>query len=348
MIERAPVRCAIWGTGRMGAECTRAALARGDLQPVAAIVTDARKEGRDLGEICGLGMDLGAVASTDVGGVLAREDIDLVFVCGFSDSEGIAAMMRQAAEAGKDAITYSGLIHPATALRSEGARELDRVARRNGARLLGTGWAGFFTDALPVALTTLSVDWSSIVVTVIQGMDAWGDYVLDAYGIGRPPAAISDNSDRLSPLESVGMIADALGVDVERSEVRTEPILAQAPVGGSRSVQPGMVRGVRKLFSVATTDGRSIVLAMTFVFGLAESAEFSERYVIDVEGVSPGSGVHAELSGGWSPDPYPSTAACGTNAVHGLRSLPPGLYSMAQVPRAVRREDWPSARPPAD
>src|SRR5262249_30449555 len=66
----APLNCVIWGTGKMGVECTRAALARGDLRPVAAIVTDPNKDGRDLGEICGLDRPLGAIASTDVEGVL--------------------------------------------------------------------------------------------------------------------------------------------------------------------------------------------------------------------------------------------------------------------------------------
>ena len=81
---------------------------------------------------------------------------------------------------------------------------------------------------------------------------------------------------------------------------------------------------------------------MTFIYGLADSKQWKEQYVIDIEGISPGSGVRADFTGGWSPDPYPSTAACGVNAVRGLRSLPPGLYSVAQVPSAVRRDDWPA------
>ena len=168
----------------MGVECTRAALARGDLQPVAAIVTDPGKDGRDLGDICGLGRSLGAVASTDVDAVLARPDIDVVFLCGFAYTAGVAEMMRRASAAGKDAIAFSGLVHPATALGVEGARALDRVARQNGTRMLGTGWMGFFTDALPVAIATLSVDWSRITVTVVQPMDQWGLAALDAYQVG--------------------------------------------------------------------------------------------------------------------------------------------------------------------
>jgi 4-hydroxy-tetrahydrodipicolinate reductase len=339
-----PLNFIVWGTGRMGVECTRAALARGDLRPVAAIVTDPLKDGRDLGEICDLGGPLGAIASTDADSVLRRPDVDVVFVCGFAYTAGVAEMMRRASSYGKDAITYSGLVHPATALGTTGARDLDRFARENGTRMLGTGWLGYFTDALPVALATLSVDWSVITVTVVQPMDHWSMAAIGAYGIGHPPAVYEIESDRLSPLEAVGAIADALGVEVIDLEIEQTPVAADAVIEGRVIVEPGQTRGVRKRFSVSVTGGREIILDWTFIYGLTVSGGWKEQYVIDIEGISSGAGVHAEFSGGWSPDPYPSTAACGVNAVHRLRSLPPGLYSMAQVPSAVPRHDWPTAR----
>jgi 4-hydroxy-tetrahydrodipicolinate reductase len=328
----------------MGVECTRAALARGDLRPVAAIVTDPNKDGRGLGELCGLDGTLSAIASTDVDSVLSRPDVDVVFLCGFAYTDGVAEMMRRASAAGKDAIAFSGLVHPATALGADGARALDQIARQNGTRMLGTGWLGFFTDALPVAIATLSVDWSRVTVTVVQPMDDWGLSALEAYGIGHPAARYEVETNRLSPLEAVGMMADALGVEIVDVEVKQTPIVAEEVIGGKRIVEPGQTRGVHKRFTATASAGREIALDMTFIYGLSASPDWKETYVIDIDGISPGAGVHADFTGGWSPDPYPSTAACGVNAVRGLRSLPPGLYSMAQVPSAARRDDWPSAR----
>ena len=137
----------------MGVELTRALLRRADLRPVGAIVTDPRKDGRDLGEICGLGRELGAVASLDADRVLQRPDADIVFLCGVSDTAGVVEMMRRCALAGRDAITFSGLIHAATAMGADGARELDQFARANGTRMLGTGFVGSITDALAVSLS---------------------------------------------------------------------------------------------------------------------------------------------------------------------------------------------------
>lgn len=340
---REPLRCVVWGTGKMGVELTRALLRRADLTPVAAIVTDPRKDGRDLGEICGLGRDLGAIASTDTDGVLRRHDVDIVFACSVGDTRSVAAMMRRCSLAGKDAITFSGLLHAATALGPTDAIDLDQVAKANGTRLLGTGFVGFFTDALAVALATLTVDWSSITVTAVMPMDDWSQAMLDAYGVGRTPDDYDPRVQRLSLLESVGMIADALGVALQRCEIAQAPIVAARRITGSRVVEAGLTHGVRKTFTGITTAGRLIVVDIAFVYDLSASEGWEEQYIIDIKPISQGSGIRAELTGGWSPDPYPATAATGINAVWGLRSLPPGLYSMTHVPTAVQRGDWRAA-----
>jgi hypothetical protein len=326
----------------MGVELTRALLRRSDLTPVAAIVTDPRKDGRDLGEICGLG-DIGAIASTDTDAVLHRQDIDIVFLCGVGETPAVAAMMRRCALAGKDAITFSGVLHGATALGPDGAKELDQIAKGNGTRLLGTGFVGFFTDALAVSLATLTVDWKSITVSAVMPMDDWSPAMLDAYGVGREPDDFDPGIPRISLLESVGMIADSLGVALDRCEEKLSPIVASRRITASRTVEAGLTYGVRKTYTGITTAGRPIVVDIAFVYDLAGDEEWEERYVIDIEPITEGSGIRAEITGGWSPDPYPATAATGINAVWGLRSLPPGLYSMAQVPNGVQRGDWPAA-----
>jgi 2,4-diaminopentanoate dehydrogenase len=340
---RQPLGCVVWGTGKMGVELTRALLRRADLRPVAAIVTDPRKDGRDLGEICGFGRELGAVASLDADRVLERADAEIVFLCGVSDTLGVAEMMRRCALAGRDAITFSGLIHAATALGPIAAKELDQFARANGTRMLGTGFVGFITDALAVALCTLTVDWSRITVTAVMPMDDWSQAMLDVYGVGRSPDDWDLKIPRLSLLESVGMIADALGVALGRCEVAQVPIVASRRITGSRIVEAGLTHGVRKTFTGITTAGRPIIVDVVFVYDLSASDHWEEQYVIDIEPISEGSGIRAQLTGGWSPDPYPATAATGINAVWGLRSLPPGLYSMTQVPLGVQRGDWPAA-----
>jgi 2,4-diaminopentanoate dehydrogenase len=340
----APLRCAVWGTGHMGAELTRAAVARGDVQPVAAIVTDPAKAGRDLGELAGLPAPLGVAATLDADAVLAREDVDVVFFCGNASTQEIAGALARVVRAGKEAVTFSALAHPPTALGSGAARELDRVAREAGHRILGTGLApGFLLDALPVVLASACVDWTAITARAVLPMDDWGEMTLDAYGIGKPPGAHQPTTSRLSFMESVGVIVEALGVDVADSEERFEPIVSERRRAGRRVVvEPGTSGGVRRVHRATTSAGRTVTVEIIAVYLLDEERDgLREEYVVEVEGGA-GSGARAALTGGWSPDPYPATAACGLNALPGLLSLAPGLYNAAQVPFAVRRGTWPT------
>lgn len=343
-INTVPIRCAVWGTGHMGVELTRAAVRRGDVHPVAAIVTDPAKAGRDLGEIAGLDRRLDAPATLDADAVLARDDIDVVFFCGIAGSNEIAAALARIVRAGKEAVTFSGLAHPPTAIGVAAARELDRVARDAGHRILSTGLApGLMIDVLPVALAACCVDWDSISVRVVAPMDDWGDLLLDAYGIGKPPGGHADTASRLSFLESVGMMADALGVDIAESSESFEAMVAEQRLAGRRTIDPGLSRGARRRFSATTGTGQTLSIEMLIVYLLDETRDgLREECTIEITG-GPSSGVKATLSGGWSPDPYPATAACGLNALPGLLSLPPGLYNAAQVPFAAPRADPPSA-----
>jgi hypothetical protein len=327
----------------MGVELTRAAHARGDTVLAGAIVTDTAKEGRDLGELAGLDQKLGVSATRDPDAVLARDDIDVVFFTGTGLTREIAGSMTQIARAGKDAVTFSAIAHPATALGSNDARELDAVAKAARVHILATGLApGFLLDVLPVALASTCVTWTSISARVVIPMNDWGAATLNAYGIGKPPGEHIPPGSRLSFLECVGTIADALGVDAAEKREAWEPLISdRRREGGAAVVEPGLVSGVHRSYGVTTTDGREINVDLIAIYMLDEELDaVTEDCTIQIDG-PPSSHIEATLTGGWT-DPYPATAAVGLNCLPGLRSLPPGLYNAAQVPFAVPRPDWPS------
>lgn len=331
----------------MGVELTRACLRRGDVAPVGAIVTSADKDGVDLGEIAGLGTSLGASASLDADAVLAREDVDVVFYSGIGSSDYVAEVLERCVRAGKEAVTFSGLAHPATAIGPEAARELSALARERGKHILGIGLApGFLTDVLPVVAASACVDWRSITARMVLPMDSWGALTLDAYGIGKPAGQHVETRDRLSFLESVGIVIDALNVDVDSVAESYEPIVStRRRSGGAKVVEPGTVGGTRRSYKATTTAGRWVLVEIISIYMLDEEIDgLREEYVVEVDAERP-SGARISASGGWSPDPYPATAACGLSALPGLLSLAPGLYNAAQVPFAVPDDDWMTLRP---
>jgi len=340
-----PLRIALWGTGHMGVELVRAASARRDTVLAGAIVTDPAKEGRDLSELAGLEHELGVTATRDADSVLSRDDIDVVFFTGGGLTEEIAQSMTRIARAGKDAVTFSAIAHPATALGPGAARKLDELAKASGVHVLGTGMApGFMLDVLPVVLASCCVTWTSVSARVVLPMDDWGAMTLDAYGIGKPPGQHTPPGSRLSFLECVGTIVDALGVDAAETRQLWEPLVSERRrEGGAAIVEPGRVCGVHRRYGVTTTDGREINVELIGIYMLDEELDgVSLESTVRIDG-PPTSHVSATLTGGWTPDPYPATAAVGLNCLPGLRSLPPGLYNAAQIPFAVPRSDWPSA-----
>jgi hypothetical protein len=339
-----PLRLALWGTGHMGVELTRAVIARDDTVLVGAIVSDPAKEGRDLGDLAGLDRRLDVAATLDADSVLERDDIDVVFFTGTGGTQEITQSMIRIAMAGKDAVTFSAIAHPATALGPEAAGELHEIARRAGVHILGTGMApGFLLDVVPVVLASCCVTWTSISARAVIPMNDWGAATLDAYGIAKAPGNHTPPGSRLSFLECVGTIVDALGVDAAEKTESWEPLVSdRRRSGGAAVVEPGQVGGVHRTYGARTTDGRTITVELIAIYMLDEELDnVTVETTVHVEGPD-SANASATLTGGWSPDPYPATAAVGLNALPGLRSLPPGLYNAAQIPFAVQRPDWPT------
>jgi len=80
------VRAIVYGVGAMGSILTRLLLDK-EVQIVGAVGRSPKKVGRDLGEVAGLGRDLGVVIESDPGPVLARgADIAVVCVSSYLES----------------------------------------------------------------------------------------------------------------------------------------------------------------------------------------------------------------------------------------------------------------------
>jgi 4-hydroxy-tetrahydrodipicolinate reductase len=323
----------------MGIELVKAGIERDWLEFVAGIVFDPAKEGRDLGEIAGVG-PLGAPCTTDVEAALGRDDVDLVFYTGIGNSAEIAGYCKQALLAGRDCVTLSGLIHVPTAIGAAAAADLDAAAVSTGARFVGTGIApGFVNDVLPVVLLSAAVRYDRVVARLGGSMNSWGPGVLRAYGIGLTPEQITPPASRVSMKESVAVIGEAIGLTFDEITERNEPLISRTRREGyGLVVEPGTVTGFQRRFS-GWVDGREkVVLEWNGAFLLdPEQDGFADECTVEVEGGDL-DWMKVRLDGGLWADPYPATAARGLAVVPGLRSLPPGVYDGAQIPFGVRAD----------
>jgi hypothetical protein len=331
------VGLAVFGTGRAGTEIVRAARLRDDMRIVAGVTLTPEKDGRDLGEVT-LGEWLGAPVTRDLDAVLGRADVDVVLHAGIGRPRELGDFLGRCADAGKDAITVAGLIHPPTALGERTARTLEERARRGGARLVGTGVnPGLLLDALPAFYGTMVTRIDRVLARRVSDVRHWGDGALDSeVCLGRPPEEVRGNR-ALSLDESLAAIAEALGISVDRMEYVHEALAAPSPRSyRDRTVEVGQTVGFRRR-SIAFRDGRAVVevewLAIFCIDAEADGVE--ESATLRIEGDC---GVEASSRGTFFGDPYPSTAARALNAIAPLRALAPGLYRPHDIPgRSVPR-----------
>jgi hypothetical protein len=330
---RSPFRVAVYGTGRAGTELVRACLQRTDVRVVAGITTTPDKQGADLGAIT-VGRPIGVDVVGDLDAVLSGDDVDVLVHAGLGAPHEVAAILGPCAEAGIDAITVSGLIHPATALGACNAAALHERAVRGNARIVGTGVnPGFLLD-------TLAATWASMVSRVdrltarrVADIRTWGDGVLDSeIGLGRAPAENEDNGS-LSLRESLALLNDALCLDIDRSDERYEPVAApSAREFRGRRVEIGQTVGFRRRAFGYRRETEVIQIEWLGIFCLdphVDGAEESATVTIDGD-----DRVESHATGTFLANPYPSTAARAVNAIGPLRTLPPGLYRPDQLPAA--------------
>jgi 4-hydroxy-tetrahydrodipicolinate reductase len=341
--EPGPVRAAVFGTGRIGREIIKSCASYPGIDVVACVVTDPAKEGRDVGELAGM-PPLGIGATTNLGSVLGRPDVDLVFYCGLGDPPAVAAYLGNVAEQGKDVITLTGLIHPVAALGEEGAATLHEQALRGGARVVGAGWnPGFLLDVLPVVWGTSCVRIDRIYAQRVAEMRDWGAGVHDECGIGLPPEQVEDTDS--NPLhESVALIADALDIRLDRIDNMHEPyVSAIRREHAGRLVEAGRNAGFHKR-SLGISGGKvRIEIEMFGVFCIDPSADsVTEGAKVVVAGDAT---IQTEARGNWFGDSYPVTAAKAIRAVRPLRSMPPGLYRPDQLPLSGSGQPHSKATP---
>jgi 2,4-diaminopentanoate dehydrogenase len=332
-----PLRVAVFGTGRAGTELVRACRQRADLKVVAGITTTPEKHGADLGTIT-LGQPLGVEVVSDLDAVLPRGDVDVLLHAGLGTPTEVAAVLGRCAEAGTDAITVSGFIHPPTALGADNAAALHQRAVGGDARIVGTGVnPGFLLDTLPATWATMVSRVDRLSARRVADIRTWGDGVLDSeIGVGRPPADNEDN-DRLSVLESVALLNDALCLDVDRSEERYEPVAAPSPREfRGRRVETGQTVGFRRA-AIGYRRGTAVLqIEWLGIFCLDPELDGAQEFAtVTIDGDDR---VESHATGSFLANPYPSTAARAVNAIRPLRTLPPGLYRPDQVPVTRNRE----------
>jgi hypothetical protein len=331
---REPVRVVVVGSGRMGSGIARLLLEKRGLALVGMCGRRAERAGTDVGFAVGLGRSLELPLASDLEELVERAHPDVAIQATCSSLSDARAEIEALVGRGVNVISIAEEVAFPRRQHPELAARIDRLAVEHGVSVLGTGInPGFVLDLLVIALSGVCARVDAITATRVNDLSPYGPSVLAAQGVGLAPEAFREGVQSGTVVghfgfpESIGMVASALGIEVERIEEEREPIVSKVRRETEFvTVEPGQAAGCRHS-AVGLAGGRPVITLHhpQQVHPHLEGVETLDA--IEIEG-SPCVRLagRPEIPGGIG------TIALAVNCIPRVLDAPPGLLSMAEVP----------------
>jgi len=323
------IRVIQYGVGPIGAGMVRLMLTKPAIQIVGAIDVDPKKVDKDLGMVAGAERAIGVKISSDSKAVL-RSGADVVVHTTLSHLQSVAGQLTDCLSAGLhvastcEELSYPYRKHP------ELSKHLDEVARQHKVVLLGTGVnPGFVLDKLILTLATACQNVTHASGHRIVNASARRQPLQAKIGSGMTveefQAQVKAGVIKHHGLpESVGMVADGLGLEVVKIEEVIEPVIAKERVKTDYfDVPKGKVVGVRQVAHGFSAAGQvNVDLKLEMYLGAPDSVDtVSITGTPDLTLTVPG-GTHGDLA----------TAAITVNCIPALFEMRPGLRTSKDTP----------------
>lgn len=204
-----PLRVVAWSTGTVGKHAIAGILARPELELVGVWVSSAAKDGRDVGELCGVG-PTGLAATTDKDALLALAP-DCVVHTAMTDADPFAAvdLFVELLTAGINVVSSGPVFlqYPHGVLPDDLVARVQEAGERGTATLHVTGIdPGFANDVLPLVLTSLSRRVDLVRCSEIADYSTYHQPFVcsELFGFGKPLA-------EEAPLFAGGLLSMAWG-----------------------------------------------------------------------------------------------------------------------------------------
>ena len=326
------IRTIHYGIGPIGQELARLAAARESIEIVGAIDIDPAKIGKDVGEVIGLGHELGIKVRGDAEALFNETAADAVLHTTGSYLKQVWSQLEGIVNAGLNVVsTCEELSYPAAQF-PELAEKLDEMARANGVTVLGTGVnPGFVMDTLALALSGISQHVTAVHVERNQNASTRRQPLQAKIGSGKTVEEFNElvsagKVRHVGLQESVYMVAAGLGWTLENYEETTDAVIADHHITTDYfDVQPGVVCGVDQ-FGRGFVDGEAKIVLHLRMYLDADPAH--DKIVLEgptrLELIIPG-GLQGDRA----------TTAIAVNAVPRVVDHAPGLVTMKDLPLVI-------------
>jgi 2,4-diaminopentanoate dehydrogenase len=326
---RKKIRAVQYGVGPIGAAIVRLMREKKSIEIIGAIDTDPAKAGRDLGEVVSAADAPWGVNVTDDAAAMLGESADVVI---HSTSTLLPNVMDQlmACLAAESCVvsTCEELAYPFRKY-PELAAQLDSEAKTWGVAVIGTGVnPGFVMDKLLITLSAASQQIES--ARAIRVVDASKRRLPLQMKIGAG-MTIQEFRERVAAgvikhhglPESMAMVSDALGLDVDEITETIEPVVARESVTTPfLVVEAGQVAGVFQIARGLAGGEEKIYMELQMYVGALEPGDTAEivgnpNLTLTIPG-----GTHGDIA----------TAAVVVNCIPAILDAPAGLRTSRDLP----------------
>jgi 4-hydroxy-tetrahydrodipicolinate reductase len=244
-----------WATGALGRQAVAGIVGHPDLDLVGAWVHSEDKDGRDVGEICGLG-PLGVVATRDKDALLAMDADCVCYMAGrgwLKNPMETVTELSRILRAGKNVVNVSwpSLVYP-KALGDEVYGALQQACLEGGTSLYTGGIdPGYANLGLPLAALNVTREVRSIRTQEIVNYADWNHpEMITQFGFGQPDPAkcglLAPGYTTMIFGSSLSLLADAVGATLDGIEEDNELIYAEEAFDTAAvHIPAGTISGMR-------------------------------------------------------------------------------------------------------
>ncbi len=339
------IRALLVGFGSANRTVLELALTRPWLEIVGIVVRSPERDGEVAADRVP-GAPAGLRCSTDLAGTLGGARPDVAIVATATRLVDVVPVLETIAATSTPIVCTAEDLAFIRAEDSPAASRILALAQDHAIPIVATGAnPGFVLDLWPLTLTGLAWDVERLRARRIVDVSVFGARVRASLGIDVTPQAFADGLADGSIVghagfpESLRILAAAMGRDLERIEVVSEPILADRPLTlpDATVVAPGRTAGADQR-ATGWFDGQPwLEVSMTLHVDPA-SAGLTPTDRIELEGRH---GLRVTV------DPscraLMSTAAMIVNGLPRAIAAPPGVYRPGDLPAVA---PWLGERPP--
>jgi hypothetical protein len=323
------IRVLLYGLGPIGTMVARQLATRNGFRIVGAVDVDPAKVGRDVAEIAGLSRPLRVKVDPDASSCIRKTRPDVVVLCTSSSVKSVFPQIEGVLKRKVPIVTTTEELSYPVKRNAALAKKIDAMAKRAKVAVLSTGVnPGFAMDALPIALSAVCERVDAVTVHRVQDARARRLPFQQKIGAGLTREQFSREVARgsirhVGLAESITMIADSMGWQLDRVTDEIKPKIAEATVSSEYlAVDAGYVSGIIQ-DGVGYRRGTPMVtLHMEAYLGAPESYDTTiidgtPRLTMTVPGGLPGD---------------IATTSIVVNSIPKVIAAPPGLQTMRHLP----------------